>query len=109
MSTKDISKMTYPMRALGKVHVGAAEYPAGETFDALTIENVNFLKKTKSAEVLVKPVETAASSADGKGVDKAPDPQEKAAETTTTDGQKAGGKSDDSTRPSSGNVRRRRG
>ena len=46
-------KMAYPMKALVRLHVDTTEYATGAVFDALTIGNVNYLKKTKSAEVIL--------------------------------------------------------
>lgn len=104
MKEIDITKMAYPMRALGKIHVGEREYAAGETFDARTIEAVNYFKKAKAAEVLVKPVAPVDSPVTDNGVVKAQDSEGTAAG-PTSDGR---GKSDDQpTRH--GSFRRRSG
>jgi hypothetical protein len=58
-----IAGMKFPMEAVGKVTLGKAEYAAGEIFDALTIDNVNFLKSRKAANSLLgttRPVAAAA-------------------------------------------------
>jgi hypothetical protein len=43
--------MKFPMTAVVKCHVGKAEYAPGSVFDALDIDNVNYLKVTRSAQV----------------------------------------------------------
>lgn len=49
--TRDqVEAMEFPVRAIGKVTVGRAEYASKEVFDAGSIENVNALKSRKAAE-----------------------------------------------------------
>lgn len=67
VTAADIEKFAFPMQAVGKVHVGDAEYAPGAIFDAKDLNTVNYLKVHKAATVWTR--EDAATAAPSAGVD----------------------------------------
>lgn len=49
---EEIAAMEYPMEALGNVSVGNRQYAAGDIFDAVSIDSVNYLKTARAATPL---------------------------------------------------------